>query len=354
MKLVYAVEREVEAFRDKWLLEESEENVDDWTEFINLAKGKPPQQQSFKTCQAFAEELTKIKEDDGFLSSRVLVIGELQRVVDRDKAFKEFFESAYKRLDIALNQYMVRYCLSFISELEELDVDCVRDYENNINIWQMEIRNALTGAEGAVDNIKETGGNSFSDYVSNYGQILHFMHVALDCFASVAGPFRSWVTADEGYLKKVSLGISTLRRQKNELCELLRRGCARLNERKSKEIRADFDNKILEGRVKDKLKNRRYCRKREFSFVDKIERTENILLEKKMELQEAQQKVKTRPLHTLVREPSDGMTEKCQTLQTEVNRMENYLYRIKRGKRDMRETRYLVQKEYHHLKVRLV
>lgn len=348
MQLVYAVEREVEAFRDKWLLDETEDNVDEWTDFINLAKGK--QQPPFKTCQAFGEELKRIREDDGFLSSRVLVIQELQRVVDRDKAFRELFESAHRRLDIALNEYMVKYCLSFISELEELDVECVRDYENNINIWQGEIRNALIGAEGAMDNINETGKHSFAEYISNYGQILHFMHVALDCLASVTDPFRSWVTADEGYLKKVSLGISALRAEKRELGYHFRRDCSRLAERKSKEIRADFDNKLLHNRVKDKLKNRRYCRKREFSFVDKIERTENILMERKFELQEAQQKVKTRPLHTLVREPSDGMTETCQRLKDDVNRMESYLNQVRRGRRDMRETRYHVQKEYHNLK----
>ena len=349
MQLVYAVEREVEAFREKWLLDETEDNVDEWTDFINLAKGK--QQPAFKTCQAFGEELKRIREDDGFLSSRVLVIQELQRVVDRDRVFRELFESAHRRLAIALNEYMVKYCLSFISELEELDVECVRDYENNINIWQGEIRNALIGAEGAMDNISETGKHSFAEYISNYGQILHFMHVALDCLACVTDPFRSWVTADEGYLKKVSLGISALRIEKRELGYHFRRDCSRLAERKSKEIRADFDNKLLQSRVKDKLKNRRYCRKREFSFVDKIERTENILTERKFELQEAQQKVKTRPLHTLVREPSDGMTETCQRLKDDVSKMESYLNRVRRGKRDMRETRYHVQKEYHNLKV---
>ena len=339
---------EVNAFRDKWLLDETEDNVEEWIEFINLAKGK---QATFKTCQAFGDELKRIREDDGFLSSRVLVIQELQRVVDRDRVFRELFESAHRRFDIALNEYMVKYCLSFISELEELDVECVRDYENSINIWQWEIRHALIGAEGAMDSITETGRHSFAEYVSNYGQILHFMHVALDCFASMTDPFRSWVTADEGYLKKVSLGISALRNEKRELGYMFRRDCSRLAERKSKEIRADFDNKLLESRVKDKVKNRRYCRKREISFVDKIERTENILLERKLELQEAQHKVKTRPLHTLVREPSDGMTETCQRLQTDVSRMETYLNRVRRGKRDMRETRYLVQKEYHNLKV---
>ena len=351
MQLVYAVEREVEAFRDKWLLDESEDNVDEWVEFVNLAKGKPSQQQTFKTCQAFGKELTKIREDDGYLSSRILVISELQRVVDRDRVFKELYESCHKRLDNALNMYMAKYCLSFISELEELDVECVRTYENSINLWQGEIRNSLIGAEGAMDSINELGSHSFTEYISNYGQVLHFMHVALDCFSSVTDPFRSWVTADEGYLKKVSIGISILRNQKARVNEMLRKDCSRIEERKSKEIRADFDNKKLQSRVKDKLKDRKYCRKREFSFVDKIERGENILLEKKLELNDAQMKVKMRPLHTLVREPSDGMMERCQKLQGDVNRIENYLNRVRRGKRNMRETRYQVQKEYHSLKV---
>ena len=351
MKLVYAVERELEAFRDRWLLDESDDNVEEWVEFINMTKGKPGQAQTFKNCQAFGKELNKIREDDGYLSTRIIILGQLQRVVDRDKVFRELFDSVYHRLEDALNLYMSKYCLSFISELEELDVECVRDYENGINFWQGEIRHSLSGAEGAMANINSIGHNSFIDYVSNYGQVLHFMYVALDCLVSVTDPFRSWVTADEGYLKKVSLEISALQRQKVQISWLLRKDKSKIEESKSREIRHDFDNKLLQSRVKNKLKDRKYCRKREFSFVDKIERSENILLEKKLELHEAQTKLKKRPMHTLVREPSDGLTERCQKLQGEVNRMENYLNRIRRGKRDMRETRYQVQKEYHTLKV---
>ena len=351
MKLVYAVEKEVAAFKERWLTEEFDDSIEDWLEFINMAKGKPGQQQTFKNCQAFAKELDKIREDDSYLGTRVHIIAQLQRVVDSDKIFRELVDSALHRLDNAMNLYMVKYCLSFISELEELDVECVRDYENNINFWQAEIRDSLSGAEGAMANINAIGHQSFTEYISNYGQVQHFMLVALDCLTSVTDPFRSWVTADEGYLKKVSLEISALQRRKLSISALLRKDKSKIEESKSREIRHSFDNKLLQSRVKNKLKDRKYCRKREFSFVDKIERNENILLEKKFELHEAQMKVKMRPMHTLVREPSDGMTERCQKLQGEVNRMENYLTRIRRGKRDMRETRYQVQKEYHSLKV---
>lgn len=351
LKLIYSVEKVVDNFREKWLFDETDENTDEWLEFINLAKGK---QGSYKDPKEFAKDIPRLKNDSGFLGSRVLLIAQLQRVCERAKLFEELFESCYQRIEDALNEYMGKYCHSYVAELEDLDVQCVRDYENGINDWQEEIRTCLREAESAMDDLNDMVSQGFVEYITSYGQVLHCMYATLDALASAAEPFRSWVLADEGYIKKIQIELDCLHRQRARINETIRKNTFRIEESKSKTLRSSFNNKKLGETVQGTVVGRGFCRKREFSFVDKIEMTENILHEKKMELDEAQHKLHTRPIHTLVREPSDGMKDKTAKLQREVNRIEGQLKRMKRGKRDMKETRYHLQKEYHELKVLVI
>lgn len=352
MKLIFRMERDSEHFREKWLLDETDENTDDWVEFVNLVRNKS--NSPFKGYKDFDKELQKLKNDRGYLGSRTDTISQLQNVCDRAKAFEEIYDLNYQRIDDALKHYMAKYCHSFFAELEDLDVGCVREYENSINDWQKEIRNCLADAEKAMGDINELLDISFAEYVSSYAHALRAMHFALDSFLCVSDPFRSWVTADEGYITKVRIEIDKLQRQRNAITEAARKNSFKIQETKAKELQCSFKNKKLGEKVQGTVFNRQFCRKREFSFVEKIDMTENILHEKKLELDEAMEKLCSRPLHTLVREPSDGMKEKTTRLQGEVSRIERKLNQMKKGKRDMRETRYNLQKEYHKLKVSVV
>lgn len=349
MKLIYRMERDCGTFRERFLIGETDENSDDWVEFANLAKNKAGK--NFKDYRDFRNELDRLREDRGYLGSRILMITQLEKVCERARQFEHLYQVNYQRIDDALNQYMAKYCQSFFAELEDLDVECVRDYENGINDWQMEIQEFLKEAENCKGDIDDIARMSFIDYLNSYGIILRCMHSVLDAFLCVTDPFRSWVTADEGYLTKVRIELDCLQRQKTNKNEALRKNSLKIHERKSKELRLSFNTKKLDEQVSGTVSNRQFCQKREFSFVDKIEMTENILHERQLELDEAMNKLQCRPIHSLVREPSDGMKDKTAHLQREVNRIERNLERMKKGKRNMRETRYNLQKEYHKLKV---
>ncbi|XP_053374984.1 uncharacterized protein LOC123534144 isoform X2 [Mercenaria mercenaria] len=348
MKLIFRMEKDSEFFREKWLLDVTDENTEDWVEYVNLVKNKTNKQ--FRDYKEFEKELVKLKDDRGYLGSRVATISQLQKVCDRGRAFEDLYDLNYKRTEDAWKHYMAKYCHSFFAELEYLDVECVREYENSINEWQEEIRSCLSDAEKAMSNITELLDISFSEYVSSYAHVLRSMHIILDSFLCVSDPFRSWVTADEGYVTKIRIEIGYLQRQKGVITEAYRKNSFKIQETKAKELQTSFRNKKLDEKVRGTVFNRQFCRKREFSFVDKIEMTGNILHEKNLELEEAMAKLHSRPLHTLVREPSDGMKDKTARLQHEVNMIEKTLNQMKRGKRDMRETRYNLQKEYHKLK----
>ncbi|XP_052243000.1 uncharacterized protein LOC127852929 isoform X2 [Dreissena polymorpha] len=352
MKLVYNMEKDCDHFREKWLLEDTDDNSDDWLEFINLAKNRKGVVGNVSSHREFAKELQKIRLEGGFLASRVSTIDQIQKVCERAKAFDDTFELNYQRIEDALNHYMVKYCLSFFAELEELDVECVRDYENGINQWHAEIRACLQEAESAKDNIQEHLQLGFAEYVSSYSQIVRSMHSVLDAFLAVCDPFRSWVSADEGYIKKIRIELACLDGQRNRKSEAVRRNTFRMHEDNAKGLRTSFQNKQLDEKVQTTGHSRKFCRKREFSYLDKIEMTENILHERRRELEEAQSKLQARPLHSLVREPSDGVTDHAARLQRDVTRLERRLEAMKRGKRDMRETRYSLQKQYHNLRGR--
>jgi len=349
MKLVYRMEQDCEHFREKWLLSGVEDSTDDWNEFLNLSKGR--RAGGFSHYKDFESELNKIRQEGGFLASRVTTMNQLQKVCDRAKAFDDLFELSFTRIEDALIHYMSKYCLSFFAEADDLDIDCVRDYDNGINEWQIEIRSCLRDAEKCMESIHEHLELGFAEYINSYSEVLHSMHGALDAFIATCDPFRSWITADEGYLKKVRIELSCVEGQKNRNEQILRRHSYKLHEDKAKGLRTSFNNKKIDQEVQGTVSNRRFCRKREYSFVDKIEMTRNILEEKRMELDDATARLQRRPLHSLVREPSDGTTEKAGRLRKEVQRLEGRLDGMRRGKRDIREARYNLQKQYHSLKV---
>ena len=351
MKLVYAMERDCLHFRETWLMNVDDDRTDDWVEFVNLAKNRTSSTGSYAGYKDFEKDLVNLREDTGYLGSRVQTIAELQKVCNRAKAFENMFELSYLRIEDALNQYMSKYCLSFFAEIEGMDVESAREYENGINGWQIEIKCCLNDAAKAKLAIQQLFGKNFVDYVRLYAQVLHGMYSAFDAFMAVCDPFRSWVTADEGYVKRIRIELSCLEGQKSRATEILRKRSFKVHEQKSQELRTNFNNKKLGEEVQGTVHGRKYCRNREFSFVDKIEMAENVLQEQKLALEEAKNKVNTRPMHTLVREPTDGMKEKTSRLQTDVNRLEKQVEQMKRGKRDMRETRYNLQKKYHSLQV---
>ncbi|WAR01451.1 hypothetical protein MAR_008009 [Mya arenaria] len=348
MKLVYRMERECEQFRERWLLLDNDDNTDDWLEFVNLAKSRHGG--AFGHYRDFEKALNRIKQEGGFLGSRVSVISQLQKVCERAKAFDELFELSFHRIEDALNHYMAKYCLSFFAELDDMDVDCVREYDNSITEWQLEIRACLQEAEGAMETIHEFLDLGFTEYISSYSQVIRAMHASLDALIATCDPFRSWISADEGYLKRIRIELACLEGQKNRNAEVLRKHSFKVHEDKAKGLRTSFNNKKLNQEVQGTVSNRKFCRKREFSFVDKIEIAENILEERRLELEEAQSRLHARPLHSLVREPSDGTKERTARLQQEVGRLEGRLRGMKRGKRDLKETRYNLQKQYHNLK----
>ena len=348
MKLIYTMERDAEAFREKWLIGETDENTDDWVEFINLAKGKGP---GYRNCKELASDLTRIKNEQGFLGGRSLVIEQLQKLCERQQAFDEMYDLCHLRVSNALNHHMSKFCLSFFSELEGRDVTCVREYENSINEWRDEITEAIMVAEKDFGEIREFIDISFIHFIGSYGQVLHLMNSVLDAFVGVTEPFRSWVTADEGYLRKINVEMGILLAERRKIKVTIRKNTHKIEEARSKSLRSSFDNKKLEAEVEGKSMSRNHFRKREFSFSDKIEMTENILHEKRFELDEAMLKLQSRPIHSLVRQKSDGLKAQTEKMQHEVKRIEKQLAKMKQGKRDTRQERYSIQKEYHTLRV---
>lgn len=354
MKLIYAMEKDCTHFLENWLLTETCDHVDEWVELVTHVKNRSGGNGTFSSYKEFEKELERLRAEQKFLGISTTMLLQLQRVCERAKGFERLFELSHMRIEDALAHYMGKYCLSFFAEIEDMNIECVRDYENSINEWQVDIQCCLGDAEKAMATLQDLTDKPFVDYLKKYDKVLQAMHSAIDAFVSVCDPFRSWVTADEGYIKKVRLELACLEGQKARVSEALRKKSFKVHEQKAQELRTDFQNKKLGEKVQGTVSGRRFCRNREFSFVDKIEITENVLHEKKLKLEEARGKVNARPLHSLVREPTDGMKDKSAKLHQEVQSLERQVERMKKGKRDMRETRYHLQKEYHFLKVTIL
>ncbi|KAL3857671.1 hypothetical protein ACJMK2_012313 [Sinanodonta woodiana] len=346
--LVYDVERDIHNFKEKWLLYAEDDNIDDWLDFVSLATSETDIKQ-YKNYEDFGRDFAKFKKDE-FLAERTSSISELQRLVDRAKRFDALVESSKERLTRACKDYISKYCLSFFPELENLDVPCVRAYENNINAWSEEVREGLKKVERFHENIKEISGAVFTEYIVNYGQILHFMNVIVDIFSDICNPLKSWIIADEGYLKKVRLELEALSRRHQQITEMLRRNHFRIEDTKSRFERSKYSSKRVQQALQGRINDRRFCRRRELSFEDHISMTERMLEERKREHEETLAQIQNEDGRTSSQDLYEPILARSKELQKEIKRLDKRLRNIRTKRRNMKEDRYNVQKDLHKLK----
>lgn len=114
MSIVYAVERELEMFYNKWLKTANDDLVDDWIEYLTAVKTKIGVKK-WANIKEYASTMGKAKQESVATANKKIYM-DLEMVVNRTKAFEPMIVKCRRRLQSALTDHVQKYCLSFCQE----------------------------------------------------------------------------------------------------------------------------------------------------------------------------------------------------------------------------------------------
>jgi len=353
--IVYIVERELEHFQNKWLRTVSDDNVDQWLEFLILLRRSTPGGRSktkninWSDFKEFGDFLQKMKEETDVAMAHKRLFNQVEKIVTRAKVFEVLFFDSKEKLQEAVNDHVHKYCLSFCYESDAKDIVAAQEYENNINTWREEIKEGLILAE---EKFKEYQNSirvtSFDEYIQRYGRVLQMMNEVLNIFPKICSPIKDWVVADEVYPRKLLDEETKYNREKMGIAELLRRRHLESEARERKIQRAGFDSKKLNNKLHNMLMERKTCRRQEMTFQDTLNFIEDEIEINKDDLEDTLKKLKERKSNAP--KIHDTLTNRVTYLEAEIIELKKRKTRMKENIMRSRKERYRIQKQIHQLK----
>ncbi|XP_033748365.1 uncharacterized protein LOC117333260 [Pecten maximus] len=346
MSLVYAVERELEVFYNKWLKTANDDHVDDWIAYLTAVKAKIGIKQ-WSNYKEFAFTMEKVKQQS-VANDNKKIYWELKRVVNRAKSFEAMITQGRRRLQSALSDHVQKYCLSYCQETTCKDIVAAQDYENQTGRWTQEILDGIMLLENRYRDYREFEASNFEVYISHYGTLLHLMSEVIGVFPKITTPIKDWVTADEAYPRKLLDEANRYLQQKIDISEIIRRRHMNSEERKGKVKRAGFNSKLINGKLQHALTDRRVCRKQELTYSDTLGFINDEIEMQKEDLAETFERLHHKD--TTSQKAVDMIMEKADIIKQEIKQLEKRAKMIRKKMMDIKKERYEVQKEVHKLK----
>lgn len=346
MSLVYAVERELEVFYNKWLKSANDDHVDDWLAYLVAVKTKIGIKQ-WSNYKEYVFHMEKVKQQS-VANDNKKMYWELKRVVNRAKAFETMVLHGRRRLQCALNDHVQKYCLSYCQETTCTDIAAAQDYENQTGRWTQDILNGIQLLENRYRDYREFEASNFEEYVKHYGRLLHLMSEVIEVFPRITTPIKDWVTADEAYPRKLLDEANKYIQQKLEITETIRRRHMNAEERKGKVKRAGFNSKLINGKLQHALTDRRVCRKQEMAYSDTLGYINDEIEMHKDDLAETLEMLHHKD--TTSQRAVDVIMERADLIRQDIKQLEKRAKMITKKMMDIKKERYEVQKEVHKLK----
>ncbi|OWF53114.1 hypothetical protein KP79_PYT00537 [Mizuhopecten yessoensis] len=346
MSLVFAVERELETFYNKWLKTANDDHVDEWVTYLTAVKGKIGVKQ-WSSYKEFAFHMEKVKEQSIANANKKIYL-ELKRVVNRAKAFDAMIVQSRRRLQSALHDHVRKYCLSFCQETACKDILAAQEYENHIGVWTEKVLDGIALLENRFRDYHEFALSNFEEYIQRYGTLLHLMSEVIEVFPKITAPIKDWVTADEAYPRKLLDESNKYLQQKLDITENIRRRHMNSEERKGKVKRSGFNSKLINGKLQHVLTERRVCRKQELAYSDTLGFINDEIEMQKEDLIETLDKLHHKD--TTTQKAVDMIMENAESIRQEIKQLEKRAKMITKKMMDIKKGRYEVQKEVHKLK----
>ncbi|KAK3084385.1 hypothetical protein FSP39_012677 [Pinctada imbricata] len=346
MIVVYKTEQEVKSFDQNWLSDASDDFIDSWLGFLEFTKSIIDQKK-FRDYDSFGEEL-KLMRNHVTMTEKRKDIENIERVVNRARMFKDLVLRASKKLPETLTEQLGKYCLSFAYEGADQNLDCVIEYENNINNWTVQVRDDLEKLKMFVADLQEQEGTSIETYIRNYGKVIHYMALILELIPLICNCFKNWVMADEAYPRKLQDEMNRYQKSKNEIMKKMHKREEQKRDSKLQIQRAGYDVKRVQDHIQWTLSERRQCRKKELSVQDNIDVLEEEIREKEAEYLRLSHEYSRQKMSSS-REMSVNIA-KLESLSHDIVEMKNSAKRQKSKLNKMKIDRFDVQRDLYETK----
>ncbi|KAK6192060.1 hypothetical protein SNE40_003605 [Patella caerulea] len=345
MILIHSTEKDVQCFKDKHFRNARNTfgiETDDLIRYVHEKTGKQARAKDYKEFDQF---LSRCRTTASLVQKDEL--DKMDVILKRTSAFDVLVEKSKEKLEEAFNDYVDKYCLSFASEAQNREINCVHEYENNIVEWRRIATDTLAALEDILRQYAINCGDSFEDFKRHYDNILHCMRSALKMFPRIANALKNWITADEAYPRKLhdqanALMVEKLNKIKEVREQQLRAGYAQ-HQLKHK----DYSTTKIVKRLNQTIESKRYFRKKEVALSEKQQRLELSVAKKQKEMETLYEE------HYFEQPDSPSTSNnillKISIVQDEIIKLQKTLESAKKNLNNTKNERKVIEKDVHRL-----
>ncbi|XP_064613400.1 structural maintenance of chromosomes protein 1A-like [Liolophura sinensis] len=343
MITVHRVEKDLHRFWESWLKTAKADFVEIWLDFIlrvdqKLGNKRPP-----KDASEFDSHLRRFEYDPEF--SQRPEVNQLKQICARSLTFDEIVLKSRARLQQAVEDHLAKYCLSFVAEVDDMDIPSVLEYENNISEWRGTIYKSFDEVDKVYSELRKYSDN-FCAYVENYAKVLSIMERTCDAFRPIFEPVKNWVMTDENYPRRLQDDINKLNKRKLDIQQVGRRIHRNVGADKSRINRRRYQSLQIEKQMQDLLEERRFYRKKEITARENFAKIDADLERKKGDLRDIAEQYKSRR-HIVSDRTLQMWTDMAERIQEDIGVLKLKLEKTRSQVAHLQKERYFVQKRIH-------
>ena len=162
----------------------------------------------------------------------------------RANSFETLVSQTLIKLKNAYDEYICKYCRSFINEVTSPVVEIPHSYEKNIQIWKEQIQRHYQIICAQTTQLKALEKN-FYVYLNNILQVTSLMLNILNNFPQILQPMSRWLLEDDGYIRKVQNELFNLSKRKEKINGIVRKQQFRVKEARNNFQRVSFTTQML-------------------------------------------------------------------------------------------------------------
>ncbi len=293
MLTVHNVEREITNFRDRFLMDIEDIKLNVWLYIID------------DICESAGRKQDKIEDFKDFenllYSSTVQVstaqsieFNELKTLCDRARIFEYISFSLKSALVDAYDKYLKKFCLSFITETDDVNIAAaIREYEYSI----IQSENIIVERIQLLDHLLDEHDSlmhPFQKYVDEYEKVIHLMMEVCHVFLSICDPIKKWTVLDAFYAKRLQSEINYSNKRKMDLKDIIKQTEYDYEQTVLKIKRQDFHIAKLEMQLSDTREDKYGLKRREIDILNHYDKIEMEIKKKMHNLQIIKKNIKGR------------------------------------------------------------
>ena len=255
-------------------------------------------------------------------------VGDLENLCDKSTKFEGLMVDVQSKLSNCINNHLAKYCLSFVEECKQVHIECVHDYEKNIQTHLSTLKERLEAIAKASEEYNSLKSPFVQGYLKNGNHIMEVMDGCVHKVSEACSTMRRWTIADKSYPGKLWEGIQRDNKDKTKTVEDLKK----MRQTKDGHLPTLHRKEIIRDKAGDKFTEAKIERKKlkthKENLADRFSQSEKELEEKENSLKEVTHAYNTRKSNSP--KLMDMLSDKMALYESEIAKIEERLGMLKR------------------------